>query len=292
MQKVIRWFYRQLHRPTIQTLIADVKKSKYRKGMFKSFDWFLFILVICISLAGSISIFSATSTATAFEVKGLRDILSSNSLEYARLQIIWMLAGSVLMFMVSVLDYHLYGKYSQFIYLANIAILLVTLTVEAGRGGMTAFFNVSAGKTLGQRSIQPSEFGKAAMIIALAKLFSQRKTPIRNIKELLPSALFVTIPAILVFLQPDFGTALVYFVMYIVLLFISGTDKKLIWGLIAVVIAAAIPLWYYFNTSSDSFRLTRFLMWLNPEQYPDEARPNGYRSIRQIFRRYLRPAFR
>lgn len=241
--------------------------------MFKSFDWFLYILVICISLYGCVAIFSATSSATDYEVKGLRDILSTHSVTYARLQFIWILAGSLLMFFVCIWDYHLFGKYSQFIYLLNIAVLLITFTVERGRGGMTAFFNVNTNNTtLGQRSIQPSEFGKVAMIIALAKLFSQRKTPIRNIRELLPSLLYVGVPGILVLLQPDFGTALVYFVMYIVLLFISGTDKKLIWGLIAVVIAIAIPLWFWLNAASDNFRLTRILMWFNPDQYPDEAR--------------------
>ena len=273
MQKILRWLNRQFRRKSVQQLTADIKKNKYRPGLFKSFDWFLFFLVVAIALFGIVSIFAATASASQEEVTGLMGVLSNNPITYARLQLIWLGLGIIVLFMISILDYHLYGKYAQFIYLANMLILLAVLTVKAGRGGMTAFFSVgSSSSTLGERTFQPSEFGKVAMIIALAKLFSQRKTPISNWQELWPTIVFVGFPMILVFLQPDFGTALVYGVIYIVLLYISGTKRKLIYAMVAIVIAIAIPAWFYINTASDSFRLTRILMWINPEQYPDEAR--------------------
>ncbi len=282
MQRFLRWIRRQLKRDGFQRFRADLKSYKYDKGLFKNFDWFLYLLVIGISIFGVIAIFSATSAATDEEVHGLVNILSAHPITYARLQFIWIVLGSVALFLVSLLDYHLYGKYARFIYFGNIAILLVVLTVQAGRGGMRAFFQVTTtNTTLGARTFQPSEFGKAAMIIALSSVFSQRKKPIRNLRELLPTAVYVAIPMLLVFLQPDFGTALVYMVMYVVLLYVSGTKRKLIYGLIAVVIAFAIPLWFYFNTASDSFRLTRILMWLYPDRYADDARQvlNGQIAI-------------
>ena len=273
MQKILRWFRRQFKRQSVQQLAADIKKNKYRPGLFKNFDWFLFLLVIAISLFGVVSIFAATASASESEVTGLMNILNSNPITYARLQLIWIVLGTVIMFLISMLDYHLYGKYAQIIYLANMLVLLIVLTVEAGRGGMSAFFSVGTStSTLGQRTFQPSEFGKVAMIISLAKLFSQRKTPISNWQELWPTLVFLGIPMVLVFLQPDFGTALVYGVIYVVLLYISGAKRKLIYAMLAIVLAVAIPVWFYINTASDSFRLTRILMWLNPDQYPDEAR--------------------
>ncbi|MCR4621094.1 MAG: rod shape-determining protein RodA [Clostridiales bacterium] len=282
MQKLIRWIRRFFRRNSVKQFVSDVKKNRYRPGLYKNFDWPLFILVMLISLFGVVAIFSATSSATETEVSGLINVLSAHSTRYPTLQLIWMLAGTVIMFLVTLLDYRLYGKYHQLLYIANIAILLLVLGMEAGRGGMRAFFTIStSSSTLGQRGFQPSEFGKFIMMICLAKLFSMRKAPIKNLQELLPTALYVVVPMILVFLQPDFGTALVYMVMYVVLLYISGTKRKLIYGLLAVVIAIAIPLWFYFNTASDSFRLTRILMWLNPDQYPDEARQviNGQIAI-------------
>ena len=160
MQKLLRWITRQFRRKSIQQLSSDIKKNKYRPGLFKSFDWFLFFWVLSIALFGVVSIFAATASASSEEVHGLMDILSSNPVTYARLQLIWLALGIVAMFLIAMLDYHLYGKYAQFIYLANILILLVVLTVEAGRGGMTAFFQVGSGASpLGQRTFQPSEFG-------------------------------------------------------------------------------------------------------------------------------------
>ena len=282
MQRFLRWLRRQLRREGVQRLRADIHSNRYNRGLFRHFDWFLFLLVIGISLFGVVAIFSATSTATDEEVSGLVNVLRTHPITYARLQLIWIAVGTIAFFLVSLLDYHLYGKYSRFIYFANIVILLGVLTVQAGRGGMRAFFQLSTGSTtLGNRSFQPSEFGKAAMMISLAYVFSQRKKPIRNLRELIPTAIFVGVPMMLVFLQPDFGTALVYMVMYVVLLYISGTKRKLIYGLIAVMIAVAIPLWFYFNTASDSFRLTRILMWLYPDRYPDDARQvlNGQIAI-------------
>ncbi|MBR4236456.1 MAG: rod shape-determining protein RodA [Clostridia bacterium] len=272
MQKLIRWLFKQFRRDGFKQLTADIKKNSYKPGLFKNFDWLLFGLVIAISLFGVVAIFSATSSATQTEVTGLLNILGAHPVTYARLQLIWIALGTVFMFSITLLDYHLYGKYAQILYLANILILLLVLTVEAGRGGMSAFFAVNTqSSTLGQRSLQPSEFGKIIMIIALAKLFSQRKAPISNFRELWPTLVFLGVPAVLVFFQPDFGTAVVYVVVYIVLIYISGTKRKLIYAVIAIVIALAIPLWYWLNTASDSFRLTRILMWINPEQYADEA---------------------
>ena len=273
MQKLIRWISRQFRRKGVQQLAADIRKNKYQPGLFKNFDWFLFFLVIGIALFGVVSIFAATSLASGTEVRGFLNILRSNTQNYAGLQLLWLLIGIIVMIAVSLLDYRLYGKYAQFIYLFNMLVLLIVLTVEAGRGGMTAFFQVgSETGRLGQRTFQPSEFGKIAMIIALAKLFAQRQTPINNLRELWPTLLFLGIPMILVFLQPDFGTAIVYGVIYVVLLYISGTNRKLLYSSLLIIILVLFVLWKFLNTASDSFRLDRIRMWLYPDRYPDSGR--------------------
>lgn len=266
----------------IKQIGSDIAKNRFNPSLIRHFDWPLFILVICMSLFGVISIFAATSSATETEVTGLANILRAHSITYPRLQLLWMGAGIVAMCAVIFFDYRLYGKYADYIYWLNIIVLLSVLTVEAGRGGMTAFFNWGdASSSLGERGFQPSEFGKVAIIIALAKLFSRRKKPIRTVRELIPAAIYVGIPMVLVVLQPDFGTMLVYIAIFAVLLWVSGTDLKLIAGVLLVAICLFVPLWYYMNASSTSFRLTRILMWLKPEDYPDDARQviNGQIAI-------------
>lgn len=255
----------------IKELRADIQKNRFNPRLIRYVDWPLLILVLLLSLFGVVSIFAATASATDQEVTGIANILATHSTRYASLQLIWMMAGLVAMCAMCFFNYRLFGKYADLIYWANIAILLAVLTVEAGRGGMTAFFQWGSGTNLGQRGFQPSEFGKVAIIIALANLFSKRKKPIKTLKELIPVTIYVFIPLILVIAQPDFGTALVYIAIFAVLLWVSGTDLKLIAGVLAVGICILVPIWYYMNASSDSFRLTRILMWLHPEDYADNA---------------------
>lgn len=266
----------------IKVLKEDLIANRFNPKLLKYFDWYLYALIILLSLFGVVAIFSATASATDHEMSGIGEILSSHSLRYASLQLLWIAVGSVAMCAVIFFNYHLFAKYADVIYWLNIAILLGVLTVEAGRGGMSAFFSWgNSSSSLGERGFQPSEFGKIAIIIALANVFSKRKKEIRTVRELIPITLYVFIPLVLVVLQPDFGTALVYVAIFAVMLWVSGTDGKLIAGVIAVGICVLIPIWYYMNASSNSFRLTRILMWLNPADYPDDARQviNGQIAI-------------
>lgn len=272
VKKVRSWSRKQYARPAIQTFVADLNRNKLKPGLFKNFDWLLFGDLILICLIGIVAIFAATVNVTDHEVHGLIEILATNEANAPRLQLVWLAAGAAAFFAMTFLDYHLFGKYSQLIYIINIASLILVLVVStAGRGNMTAFFGWTSSRS-GQRGFQPSEFGKVAMIICISQLFANRKTEIRNMRELIPSFFYIVIPMGLVVLQPDVGTALVYMVMYAIMLFISGTRGKLICGVLAVALLIAIPLWFWLNTSSDNFRLTRILMWLHPDQYPDDAR--------------------
>ncbi|MBQ6717142.1 MAG: rod shape-determining protein RodA [Clostridia bacterium] len=279
MQRLKRFFTKG---DFIRGLVSDIRANRFAPSIIRHFDWWLFLAVMCLVAFGVVSIFAATASATDIQAEGISEMLSVHSITYPRLQLIWFLAGIVAMCAVIFVDYKLYEKYADLFYWFNITLLLLVLTVKAGRGGMTAFFNWGSESAAGgQRGFQPSEFGKFFIIISLARIFANRKKPIRTFRELVPVTIYVAIPLILVFLQPDFGTALVYVAIFAVLLWVSGTNLKLIAGILAVIVLIAVPAWYYLNASSSSFRLTRILMWLHPEDYPDDARQviNGQIAI-------------
>ncbi len=244
----------------------------------KYFDWPLLIIVLVISLFGVVCIFSATSTQVTETPANVIDMLATQPVTYSRLQLIWIGAGLVAMAFIIFFPYQLYERYANTIYAAQIILLSLTLLLaQAGRGGMTAFFNWGS-----DRGFQPSEMCKIAIIIALAKAFCVRVKPIMSIHDVIPLAIYVGIPMVLIVAQPDVGTALVYLAVFSVMVFVSGTSSKLIWGVIGVMVLLLIPLWYFMNNSgSDNFRFTRILMWLDPEAYPDEARQviNGQIAI-------------
>ncbi|HIV26943.1 MAG TPA: rod shape-determining protein RodA [Candidatus Ornithocaccomicrobium faecavium] len=255
----------------MRNLIAKIwdyiRHNKFETRLLGSVDWYLAILVWAISLFGVVCIFAATASANVGMGDTLLETISMHPITYARLQLIWICVGVVAMAVICYFSYTLYGDLANLIYWANvIMLLLVLLMAEVGRGGMTAFFQWG-----GDRSIQPSEFGKIAIIIALAKLFSSRKKPIQTFGELFPVLIYVGLPLVLIVLQPDVGTALVYIAVFAVLIFVSGTSYKLIGGILLAMVLVLVPLWYFMNASGESFRLTRILIWLDPESDPDAA---------------------
>ena len=263
----------------IRAFFKYIRDNQFDRSLMKYFDWPLFLIVIAISLFGVVCIFSATSSQVTEYPANVVEMLQTQSILYPRLQLMWIGAGLVAMAAIIFFPYELYGQYANVIYTANIGLLVFTLLVaRAGRGGMTAFLAWGGG----DRGFQTSEVGKIAIIMALAKAFSVRTKPIMKFSDVIPLAIYTGIPLVLIVAQPDVGTALVYLAVFAVMVLVSGTNAKLIWGVIIAFVVLLVPLWYFMNNSaSDNFRFTRILIWLDPEAYPDEARQviNGQIAI-------------
>ena len=252
----------------IVAFFKGLRVGQFTRSLMRYFDWPLFLNVLAISLFGVVTIFSATSSEVTEKPATIMEMLRTQSLTYPRLQLIWIVAGVVAMFVIIYFSYELYGKYANTLYVINLLMLLFVLGVEAGRGGMSAFFTWGS-----DRGFQPSELGKVIMIICFAKAFSVRMKPVMHMRDIIPLVLFMALPMVLILAQPDVGTALVYMAVFCVMVWVSGTSWKLIASVLACAVLILIPVWYFLNNSSaDNFRLTRILIWLDPESYPDEAR--------------------
>ena len=252
----------------IVAFFKGLREGQFDRSLMRYFDWPLFLNVLAISLFGVVTIFSATSSEVMEKPATIMEMLRTQSLTYPRLQLIWIIVGVVAMFAIIFFNYELYGKYANTLYVINLLMLLFVLGMEAGRGGMSAFINWG-----NDRGFQPSELGKVIMIICFAKAFSVRMKPVMHLRDIIPLVLFMALPMVLILAQPDVGTALVYMAVFCVMVWVSGTNWKLIASVIACAVLIFIPVWYFLNNSSaDNFRLTRILIWLDPESYPDEAR--------------------
>lgn len=251
----------------IGKLQSFIKRNKFDPLLVRKMDWFLLILVLAISLFGVVCIFAATGVNTDVKATSFIELLSIQPVTYARLQLIWILAGLIVICATLYFSYQFLSIFSNWIYWANIVLLAVVLLMEQGRGGMAGWFRWGDGRTF-----QPSEIAKLAIIISLAKWFSNRKKPISTLSELFPVLLYVGLPLLLIVAQPDYGTAMVYIAILAVLLFVSGTSYKLIAGILVTMLLVLIPLWYYVtNADVDNFRLTRILVFLDPSADPDAA---------------------
>lgn len=255
-------------RERIAALAKQLRMNRFDRSMMRYFDWPLFLIVLVISLFGVVTIFSATTTSVTETPSTIMEMLETQPTNYARLQLIWLLLGTAAMMVVIYFGYELYGHYANTFYIINLVLLVAVLFTEALRGGMTAFFTWGSSS---ERTFQPSEVGKIAMIIAFAKAFSVRVKPVMHVRDLIPLVIYMGIPLILIIAQPDVGTALVYVAVFAIMVFVSGTNYKLILGILVCVVVLIIPVWMFMNATG-SFRLTRILIWLDPESYPDQAR--------------------
>lgn len=251
-----------------QRTLKFIHDNKFNPKLLRNFDWITLALVLALALFGVVCIFSATAVPMETQPTSILELLSIQPVTYAQLQLMWILVGLVAMAFMVYVDYEYFSKYANTIYWFNIALLVLVLGMERGRGNMAGWFRWGADAA---RTMQPSEFGKLAIIVALAKLFSERNKPVTRVSELLPLLAYIGLPLLLIVAQPDVGTALVYIVVFGIMLFSSGASYKLIIGILCIAVLMMVPLYYYMTTAENSFRIERLMVFLDPEFEPNGA---------------------
>jgi len=174
------------------------------------------------------------------------------------------------MIVVMFIDYEALAKISPIAYGIFIGLLVAVLFTKPINGA-TSWFNI------GFFSFQPAEVAKIFVVIFLSyimvKLQSKGKAEINKFWKLLLALLTMAIPVALIVKQPDLGTATAYLVAMMLMLFVSGLDKKYI-IVFFVVLLIATPLIYQFILPEHA--KTRIEIFLNPESDPRGA---GYNVI-------------
>lgn len=266
MQTVARrkWNFKK----RITQLQNFVRRNRFDPLLVRRMDWFLLILVLAISLFGVVCIFAATGVSTDVQASSFLELLSIQPVTYARLQLLWIVIGLIAMCATLYFSYQFLSNFSNIIYWANIVLLTIVLFMARGRGNMAGWYRWGSGRTF-----QPSEIAKLAIVISLAKWFSNRKKPIQTFADLLPVLAYVGLPLALIMLQPDFGTGIVYVAIFAVMLFTSGTNYKLILSILVSGLIVLVAAWYYLNNVDiDSYRIQRIRTFLDPSADPDAAR--------------------
>jgi len=150
---------------------------------------------------------------------GQTDVLSSATGVWQR-QLAWLVIGVIAATLVYRVSPRLLEWAAPAVYAAGVLVLLVTLVV--GTGGGTAASSKSWLAIGGQRIGQPSEFVKLAVILMLARYLAGRRDPPATLRELVLPVLIAAVPAGLVAMQPDLGSALVFAGVLFAMLFWAG----------------------------------------------------------------------
>ena len=217
----------------------------------------LVLLTATLVIFGLIAVANATIDPYAGSDRsglfGVLDRLTTNSFYW---QLAWVGVGIAAIVLIMLFDYRIYGELAIWIYGAALVLLVLVLFQTAGRGNVKAWFSWMGGN----RSFQPSEICKLAIIISLARQISRHDGPIVKLRDFLPVLLNFASPFALVVLQDDIGTALVFAAIFLGILFVSGLGWKLIAGLAATGVTACVAVWPFLSY----FRQDRVLDFLDP----------------------------
>ena len=167
--------------------------------------------------------------------------------------LMWAAIAVVVFIVATVFDYHWLKTLAWPIYAIQLGLLIATLAVGDGVGGSARWVSI------GPLTFQFSEIAKILMIIVLASYLAAREGRLDSPFPIVGACLLVGPPLLLVMLQPDLGTSLVFGAILAGMLWMSGASLRWLTAL-AVAVVAMVPIaWTYLLRDYQKARLTDFL---------------------------------
>lgn len=254
-----------------------IKKSD--KRILQGLD-FGMVLALILLLGASLLILSTASI----------NVLPSDPYHYVKNQAVWIVTGLLIAVVAAAIDYDHWRKINWWIYGLNILILILVFVIGDAAKGAQRWIPV-----VGGFKIQPSEFAKVLLILTFANFLSNRKGKLNNVKDFIVPLLFVLPPTLLVFLQPDLGTALVFGAIFVGMMFVAGAHPLKFGAIIVGTITTAITAVYLHFAENlpgplkyleslplplEDYQLNRLLVFMNPAA---DTSGDGYHVIQSVW---------
>ncbi len=225
-----------------------------REAMQQHIDWFLLGAALLLVGAGLVTMNSFVEPNVFFEQ-----------------QLIWMTLALVVFFGASAVDWRFLRTTRVVVTLfvvscAALALLFILGTVT--KGAISRF-------DFGWFFLQPSDPAKLVLVILLAKYFSRRHIEIANFRHIIVSGVYAFIFFILLFLQPDFGGAIIVFAIWLGMVLVSGISKK---HLLAVGVVGLIAFSVLWGFVFQEYQKDRIKTFVNPLSDIQGAGYNAYQS--------------
>ena len=232
-------------------------------------DWIL------LAAAGALVAYGLWAIAgiTRHDVSGDANYYVTRQAAYAAL-------GALALAAAVFVDPEYYRRYRKPIYAATLGLMAIVLLAGAVTRGSKRWLDIGFFK------FQPSEFGKLLIVLFLAGLLADRAKRIGDSWTVLSAIGFAALPILLVFLQPDFGTAMVYAAALAGVLFVAGTrwtHLAILGG--ATVVAALLVLWILPASGHPvlkAYQQNRLTGWTHPDSDPSAATYNVQQSLNAV----------
>ena len=240
---------------------ASTKRKRTREKEKLYYDYDLLLVIIFLMCFGLVMLYSSSAYSAQVDYK--------NDMFFFTRQAMIGIIGFIVMFIVSKIDYHLYGAYAKELFWFSMFLMaLVQTPLGKTVNGARRWIRLPGGL-----SLQPAEFTKIAVILFIAYeicLLGQKAKKWDGIKILLGYGLVATLGVFL--LTDNLSTAIIVFAITCILIFVvHPKTKPFVAGVIVAGIVGIIGIIFlkYTLAKSDNFRMRRIIAWLNPEANAD-----------------------
>ncbi len=228
--------------------------TKPQSGSWQQFDVQLAFYALALAVIGLVMAWTNSPT----------DALAPGS-TFTR-GLIWFAVAIVAFSLAAAFDYRWLRTFSWLLYLVNIGLLALTLAIGTGIGGVQRWVTVFG------LQLQFSEISKVLMIAVLAAFLAGRQNDLGKLSTLVGAGLLIAPPFVLVMVEPDLGTSLVFGAILIGALFLSGASMR--WLILAAGGAlAALPVAW---SVLQDYQRQRLLSFFDPTSDPQGA---GYQVL-------------
>ena len=216
-----------------------------RAGTLREYDFVLGVFLLMVLVLGATAIFSASG---------------GGGIEFLH-QMVYVGMGMCVLVYFAVTDYRSLGRLYGLTYAVMMVLLLLVRVIGHQALGAQRWIY------LGFFELQASEISKLLVIIVLARYFYVRREHIRKPTTFLVGAALIAPPTLLILVQPDLGTAIVFIALFYGMAFMAGVPKRYLGGA-ALLAAAALPL---VVSRLQPYQRNRLVIFLNPGSDPLRA---------------------
>ena len=225
-----------------------------RHYKIRDYNFKLMIMVIALAVIGIIAVGSAQESLQTKQILGFA-------------------FGVFLMLVISLFDYSVILYFYWVIYIFNAILLLLVIFMGNDAGGAQRWLE------LGGIRFQPSEIAKVFIILFFAQFILKHQEKLNTFQYIIACVVLFALPAVLVFKQPDLSTTIIICLIFCTIMFVGGISWKIIIGILAVFIPAAIIIITLImqpdQTLINDYQRNRILAFFNREEY---ANAEGYQQ--------------
>ena len=218
-----------------------------RPSMLRHIDYFLPFITLLISGVGVLMVYSAT--------RGPATTLRPAQTQYLERQFIFVVIGIVAMVATAWIGHRIFQKFALHAYTLMTLSLVLVLFIGVESKGTKAWYQV------GGYQLQPSEFGKIILIVALAAWYGSTNTG--SGRKLFFALIVTGIPGLLIWQQPDLGTLLVYGAIIAGMTLVGGVKGRHMFIFTLIVVTFAVVILQ--SDSLQNYQIDRLLVFIDEE---------------------------